>query len=257
VYPTLIAGVSDVAEPVERGQLIGVYRFWRDFGFVVGALVAGVVADRLGAGWAIALVAGLTAGSGIWVALTQWPRHPGTRRRTAASLLAEARRRIDPRLEPADACEASSRGALLVDLRSQDERRHEGIIPGSLHIPRSVLEWRVDPDSGVANPHIGGLDRQIVLFCAEGFSSSLAAATLRDLGYGRATDMVGGFTAWKAARLPVRALAEDPRPDPKLLPGLGSPEPVEPRALLSEATASRPVDSATDSSAAGRSSLPF
>lgn len=72
VYPTLLAAVSDVAQPVERAQLVGVYRFWRDFGFVAGALVAGLVADRLGAASAIALVAALTAGSGAWVAATHW-----------------------------------------------------------------------------------------------------------------------------------------------------------------------------------------
>jgi MFS family permease len=76
VYPTLIAAVSDVAQPVERAQLVGVYRFWRDFGFVAGALVAGLVADGLGAEWAIALVAALTAASGLWVALTQWASRP-------------------------------------------------------------------------------------------------------------------------------------------------------------------------------------
>ena len=73
VYPTLIAAVSDAVEPVERVQVVGVYRFWRDFGFVIGGLVAGVVADAVGSGSAIAIVAGLTAASGIWVALAQWP----------------------------------------------------------------------------------------------------------------------------------------------------------------------------------------
>jgi MFS family permease len=242
VYPTLIAGVSDVAQPVERAQLVGVYRFWRDFGFVVGAVVAGVVADGLGAGWAIALVAALTAGSGVWVAVTRWASHPRPRprwRRTASDLLAEARERIAPRLEPERAHEAASHGALLIDLRSQDERRREGVIPGSLHIPRSVLEWRVDPDSGYMNPHIGGLERRLVLFCAEGFSSTLAAATVRELGCSKATDMVGGFAAWKAAGLPVRRLAEDVRPDVGLRPGMGSPEPFEPGPSVTERTVSR------------------
>ena len=72
VYPTLIAAVSDVAQPVERARLVGVYRFWRDFGFVAGAVVAGITADAFGAGWAIAAVAALTAGSGVWVAPTAW-----------------------------------------------------------------------------------------------------------------------------------------------------------------------------------------
>jgi MFS family permease len=72
VYPTLLAAVSDVAQPIERARLVGVYRFWRDGGFVAGALLAGVAADTLGVGWAITIVAVLTATSGIWVALTPW-----------------------------------------------------------------------------------------------------------------------------------------------------------------------------------------
>lgn len=79
VYPTLIAAVSDVSQPVERAQLVGVYRFWRDFGFVVGAVIAGVVADGFGADWAIAVVAALTAASGLWVAMTRWAREPRLR----------------------------------------------------------------------------------------------------------------------------------------------------------------------------------
>ncbi len=73
VYPTLIAAVSDAVQPHARAQAVGVYRFWRDMGLVVGALVAGSVADAAGAGAAIALVAGLTAASGLWVAATRWP----------------------------------------------------------------------------------------------------------------------------------------------------------------------------------------
>ena len=86
------------------------------------------------------------------------------------------------RLDPEEAQTALANGALLIDLRSQDERRAHGVMPGSLHIPRSVLEWRVDPDSGYANPYISGLDCRLILFCAEGFSSSFAAASLRELG---------------------------------------------------------------------------
>jgi len=226
VYPTLIAAVSDVAQPVERAQLVGVYRFWRDFGFVAGALVAGLVADWLGGGWAISIVAALTAASGVWVAVTAWSERPRALRRTAAELLADARRRIAPRLEPGKAQEAVSRGALLVDLRSQDERRRNGVVPGSLHIPRSVLEWRVDPSSGYTNPYLGSLDRQLVLFCAQGFSSSLAAAGLREIGCRNATDLVGGFEGWKASGLPVRDL-DDHGADPEELPGMGPPEPVD------------------------------
>jgi MFS family permease len=72
VYPTLIAAVSDAVQPIERAQAVGVYRFWRDFGFVAGAVLSGLVADALGAGEAIVVVAALTAASGAWVAATRW-----------------------------------------------------------------------------------------------------------------------------------------------------------------------------------------
>jgi rhodanese-related sulfurtransferase len=225
VYPTLIAAVSDVAQPVDRAQLVGVYRFWRDFGFVVGALLVGLVADVFGAGPAIAVVAALTAGSGIWVAMTRWGARPAPLRRTAAELLADAQRRIAPRLKPTEAFAAVREGAVLVDLRSNDERRHEGIIPGSIHIPRSVLEWRLDPDSGYSNPHVR-LEQRVIVFCAQGFSSSFAAAALRELGCRTSTDVVGGFAGWKAAGLPVLDLGERDEPDGEP-PGMGPPVPLE------------------------------
>ena len=224
VYPTLIAAVSDVAQPVERAQLVGVYRFWRDFGFVVGAVIAGIVADGFGADWAIAVVAALTGASGVWVAMTHWASEPRPMRRSVDDLLANAQGSISPRLEPEEAHRAMADGALLVDLRSQDERRTYGVVPGSLHIPRSVLEWRVDPDSGYTNPYIKTLNCRLVLFCAQGFSSSFAAASLRELGCTNTTDMIGGFEAWKAAGLPVRSLDEG-HLDPNELPGMGPPEP--------------------------------
>jgi MFS family permease len=222
VYPTLIAAVSDVAQPVDRAQLVGVYRFWRDFGFVVGALLAGTLADAFGSGTAIVVVAALTAGSGIWVAATRWGERPAPLRRTASELLAEAQRRIAPRLDPAEAFAALGDGAALVDLRSQDERRHEGIIPGSIHIPRSVLEWRLDPDSGYSNPHIR-LEQRVIVFCAHGFSSSFAAVTVRELGCRSSTDIVGGFAAWKAAGFPVLELDEAHELSEGELPGMGPP----------------------------------
>ena len=144
-------------------------------------------------------------------------------RKTIDDLLAEARSRLR-RLEPEEAHAAQRRGALLVDTRSHDERRREGIIPGSLHIPRSVLEWRLDPDADPAyrSPYIGGLDERIVLVCTHGFSTSLAAATLQDLGFTRATDMIGGFTAWKERGLPVGSA---PAVADGTVPGLGPPDP--------------------------------
>ena len=154
-------------------------------------------------------------------------------RQTVAQLLGDARRRIAPRREPAERSTVG-RGALLIDLRSDDERRRTGVIPGSLHVPRSVLEWRADPDSGWTSPHLGDLEAEVILVCAEGYSSSLAAATLRELGYTRATDLIGGFTAWKAGGLPVRPAGRS-RPE---RPGMGDPEPpdTDPHPLVPPAT---------------------
>jgi MFS family permease len=222
VYPTLIAAVSDVAQPVDRAQLVGVYRFWRDFGFVVGALLAGAVADAFGSGTAVVVVAALTAGSGVWVLGTRWGERPAPLRKTAAELLADAQRRIAPRLEPHEAFAALEGGAALVDLRSQDERRREGIIPGSIHIPRSVLEWRLDPGSGYSNPYVR-LEQRIIVFCAHGFSSSFAAVTVRELGCRSSTDIVGGFAGWKAAGFPVLEVDEAQELTEGELPGMGPP----------------------------------
>jgi rhodanese-related sulfurtransferase len=139
-------------------------------------------------------------------------------RRTVDDLLVEARARIR-RYEPAEALAAQHAGALLVDTRANDEREREGIVPGSLHVPRSVLEWRLDPASLTRNRHAAELDREVILLCAHGFSSSLAAATLVDLGFERAGDLAGGFEAWRAAGLPV---VPAPPPHPGL-PGSGPP----------------------------------
>ena len=113
--------------------------------------------------------------------------------------------------------------ALVIDTRSQDLRQEYGVIPGSLHVPRTVLEWRADPDSGYSNPEIGAFDRVLVLMCSDGASSSLAAVSLQELGFGCATDMVGGFVAWREAGLPVRAWTEADRPAPGELAGMGTP----------------------------------
>ena len=125
-------------------------------------------------------------------------------RRTLDQLLEAAYARIE-RLTPAEALAATERGALLIDIRTDADREHDGIVPGSLHIPRTVLEWRLDPDSSWRNPHVGGLDRQILLLCDHGCSSSLAAATLIDLGFERAGDVIGGFAAWREVLLPTVA----------------------------------------------------
>lgn len=129
-------------------------------------------------------------------------------RKTINDLLDAARGRLE-RLEPAAAYESTLRdGALLVDTRCAEARRATGVIPGSVHVPLSVLFWRLDPASGHDDSQLSDPERQVVLVCAHGYSSSLAAATLRDLGFSRATDVVGGFKAWVAAGLPVEPLRE-------------------------------------------------
>ena len=122
--------------------------------------------------------------------------------RTIDVLLREARARLQ-RLEPRAAFAAMEDGALVIDTRCDELRRATGIIPGSVHVPLSVLYWRVDPTSGFDDPRLSDPERQVVLVCAHGYSSSLAAATLQDLGFTRATDVIGGFEAWLAAGLPV------------------------------------------------------
>ena len=122
--------------------------------------------------------------------------------RTIDGLLAEARGRIE-RLAPEAAYRAASDGALLVDTRCSDDRRRTGMIPGSVHVPLSVLFWRLDPSSGYDDPALSDPARPVILICAHGFSSSLAAATLHDLGFASVGDVVGGFEAWSAAGLPV------------------------------------------------------
>jgi rhodanese-related sulfurtransferase len=124
-------------------------------------------------------------------------------RRTIHDLLAGARARYR-RLTPAEALAAMRAGALLIDTRTDGQRRRDGEVPGALAIDRTVLEWRVDPASGAAHPAIGGLDTPLILLCAQGYSSSLAVGSLLDLGASDVTDVIGGFEAWRAAGLPVR-----------------------------------------------------
>jgi rhodanese-related sulfurtransferase len=117
-------------------------------------------------------------------------------------LLDRARARLR-RLAPADAYAAMARGAVLVDVRSESQREQDGVVPGSVFVPRNVLEWRADPRSGYADPVIVARRGALIVLCAEGYQSSLAAATLHELGLTDATDVVGGFAAWRAARVPV------------------------------------------------------
>jgi len=96
-------------------------------------------------------------------------------------------------------------GWTLVDVRASDLRARDGVIPGAVHAPLNVLEWRVDPASGAQEPALAGKEDRLILFCQEGYSSSLAAVRLHGLGFANATDVIGGFVAWAAAGLPVLA----------------------------------------------------
>jgi len=126
-------------------------------------------------------------------------------RLTIVQLLAAARRRLR-RVACEEVAAELERGAVLVDIRSEAHRARDGLIPGAVFHPRNVLEWRVDPASGYSDPALSGdLGRRIILVCNEGYQSSLAAATLQDLGFFNATDLIGGFQAWRAAGLGVEA----------------------------------------------------
>ncbi|HJQ47299.1 MAG TPA: rhodanese-like domain-containing protein [Amycolatopsis sp.] len=118
-------------------------------------------------------------------------------------MLAAARSRLD-RIDPAAARALQDAGALIVDIRPEVNRATEGEIPGSLPIERIHLEWRLDPAGDHRIPDARA-DRAVVVVCNEGYASSLAAADLQRLGVPGATDLIGGFRAWAAAGLPVRA----------------------------------------------------
>jgi rhodanese-related sulfurtransferase len=129
---------------------------------------------------------------------------------TIDEYIATARSRLD-RLSPAAAIAEQADGALILDTRCAEVRHETGVIPGSIPVPLSVLFWRLDPTSGHDDPALSGRDRRVILVCADGYSSSLAAATLRDLGFDRATDLDGGFNGWVAADFPVVHEAEGSR----------------------------------------------
>jgi rhodanese-related sulfurtransferase len=116
------------------------------------------------------------------------------------SLLMAARRDLD-RVQPADLADEMASGALVVDIRPWEQRQRDGDLPGAIVVDRNVLEWRLDPSCPHHLPDVKAADRRIIIVCNEGYSSSLAAATLRQLGMRRATDLVGGFQAYMSALL--------------------------------------------------------
>jgi rhodanese-related sulfurtransferase len=122
--------------------------------------------------------------------------------RTIDELLADARARLT-RVTPHEAAARAAAGAFLVDTRPAAQRAHQGEVPGALVVERNVLEWRFDPACDARLPEVTGYDVDVIVLCSEGYSSSLAADSLRSLGLHRATDVVGGFLAWAAAGLPT------------------------------------------------------
>ncbi len=122
--------------------------------------------------------------------------------RTIEQVLTDARARLT-RLTAAQAAEARRQGAIIVDIRPAAQRACEGEIPGALLVERNVLEWRFDPASDAQLPAATGYDQRVIIVCSQGYTSSLAAASLHDLGLRRSTDIIGGFHAWAAAGLPV------------------------------------------------------
>src|SRR5712691_5141291 len=130
-------------------------------------------------------------------------------------LLIRARSRV-ARLQPQQAWDAVRNGAILIDIRPEFQRRADGEIPGAIVVERNHLEWRLHPASADRIPEAADADIHWIVICEEGYASSLAAATLKLIGLHRATDVVGGFQAWREARLPI-AKPASPTP-PRLAP---------------------------------------
>lgn len=122
--------------------------------------------------------------------------------KTVDDLVAEARATLE-RVTPEQAQTDLTRGALLIDVRTSEQRAAFGTVPGSEAIGLNVLEWRLDPAGEWRIPQAADHDVRVIVMCQEGFSSSLAAARLQSLGLHRATDMIGGFEAWRDAGLPI------------------------------------------------------
>jgi rhodanese-related sulfurtransferase/precorrin-6B methylase 2 len=182
-----------------------------------GALVAGFSLER--GGYSLAQWDEHCAASGLVMEARHatWNRQPfvagggyhvsvhrRTDRFTVHDLVAEARSGLQ-RVSPLELSSllGSDDGTVVVDTRQTIDRMGSGWIPGSLHVPRTVLEWRIDSMSGYSEPIVSDREQRIVVVCADGYSSSLAAAALQRIGYPNATDLIGGFAAWRRADLPI------------------------------------------------------
>lgn len=124
--------------------------------------------------------------------------------KTVEQLLNHARALLPRRYSPLETLSELDAGALVIDIRGDEQQRADGLIPGTLVIRRNVLEWRCDPVSPWRHPSITDHRQKIILFCNEGYQSVLAAANLQLLGLTFATDMEEGFTGWKSAGLPIK-----------------------------------------------------
>jgi rhodanese-related sulfurtransferase len=116
--------------------------------------------------------------------------------RAAVDALLDAARECLDRVQPASLAVEVAAGALVVDIRPIEQRQRDGDLPDALVIDRNVLEWRLDPSSPYHVPEMTNAARRVIIVCNQGYSSSLAAATLRQLGLSRATDLRGGYQAW-------------------------------------------------------------
>jgi rhodanese-related sulfurtransferase len=119
-------------------------------------------------------------------------------RTSAVERVLEESRRHLLRVQPEDLAAEVAAGAMVVDIRPAENRDTEGLMPGALVVDRNVLEWRLDPTSPDRIPESDDPDRRVILFCNEGYASSLAAETLQRVGLRRATDLVGGYRAWRS-----------------------------------------------------------
>ena len=121
---------------------------------------------------------------------------------TVEEMLARARARLE-RVAAEQASAEVDSGALLIDIRSDHQRERDGVVPEAVYFPRNVLEWRCDPESEARDPRVADVERRVIVMCDAGYASSLAAVSLQELGFSRATDLEGGFQAWRGAGLPV------------------------------------------------------
>ena len=117
-------------------------------------------------------------------------------------LLDQARARIQ-RFTPEETLSHLRAGALVIDIRPVAQRAAHGVVPGALCIERNVLEWRLDPSCAHRIPEADSCERRVIVLCQQGYASSLAADSLRSLGYAQAADMIDGFDGWRAAGLPT------------------------------------------------------